>query len=589
VVAATPAIPPAPVPPGARDEASELFHQGKTLALAGDADCARAAFREALETFRTKSRPGNAEDLAFAGQLWESVRLYHGVTDPGAEAALERPPAESTKDSLIAAAPAPSPEEVEAAKREVAAEQGRMTFDIPLVVNESVLRAVAFYQFRTPQAFAAALKRSGRYATLMRGLLKDQGLPQDLFYVAMIESAFKHQAHSRKAAHGYWQFIAGTGKRYGLKRTKFVDERSDPVKSTQAAGQYFRDLYEMFGDWHLAMAAYDAGEGKILKSLQRTGARDFWELAAGTALRRETRDYVPFVLAAALIAKDPARYGFDVVPDPPLAFETVSISRPVDLARVAEAVGVSLDDIRLMNGELKSRSTPHGVGAYPLRVPEGTTALLSARLASLPPAPDITERRLVVKRGDTLPKIAAKNGVSVAELADWNDLAQTARLRKGTVLTVPVRQKNAASPKGKAKPGAAQTAEKAAAQPRPQGEIRSLPTQSSAVTSASGVGPYTAAVGLSPTPRPLPDRVDIPAEGFQTEAAASPVANSGRKAGAPPAVKRVRYTVKSGDTLYRIATKFGLTVGAIQRENQIDTSGSIRVGQRLTLTLALAQ
>ena len=318
------ALAPAPAVPesqASREEATEHFYRGKAFALAGEADCAREELRDALETFRLASRSGDADDLVFAGQLWESVRLYLPLTDRSESA--DRPPAEDPRDSLVAAAPASTPEEIEAAKREVAdvaTGKARLTFDIPVVLNEPVLKAVAFYQFRTPQAFAGALKRSGRYVDLMRGILKDEGLPQDLVYVAMVESAFKPSAHSRAAAHGFWQFISGTGRRYGLKKTRAFDERSDPVKSTRAAARYFRDLYEMFGDWYLAMAGYDAGEGRVLKGLQRTGARDYWELRSGGAhLHRETRDYVPYVLAAAIISKDPARFGFDVVPDPPMA------------------------------------------------------------------------------------------------------------------------------------------------------------------------------------------------------------------------------------------------------------------------------
>jgi membrane-bound lytic murein transglycosylase D len=570
-VASAPAEPPAGLASAeARLLATDLFYRGKAFALAGEGDCARDAFRDALETFRAAARPGDASDVAFAGELWESVAVYRPVIEsPSRVSEPERPVAEDPRDSLAAAAPTASPEEVEKAKREVAAAPAGVSFDIPVVVNDAVLRAVAFYQFRTPLAFAAALRRSGRYMDLMRGILREEGLPQDLVYVAMIESAFKYQAHSRAGAHGFWQFIDGTGRRYGLHRTRAYDERSDAVKSTRAAAAYFRDLYEMFGDWHLAMAAYDAGEGKILKSLQRTGARDFWGLTQGNVLRQETRDYVPFVLATALIAKDPARFGFDVVPDPPLAWDVVTVTKPVDLARVADAVGATLPDLMLLNSELKTRSTPHGVPSYGLRVPPGTAGLVAARLPGIPSAPEVAEKRVTVRKGDTLQKVAVRAGVSVAELCDWNDLPRTAKLQKGTVLVVPSRQPR--RPKEAV----------AAATSGPQGEIRRVPTPASAVTRASDVGPFTAAPATATPASPvvaaaLPAKVDIPAEGFA----------DARPASAAAAAKTVRHTVKKGDTLYSLANRYGTTVDAIRRQNGLK-SASLRAGQTLTLTLAV--
>ena len=573
------ARPPAPEEPSAsqaaRTQSTELFFSGKALALAGESDCAREAFRGALDTFRAAARPGNPADLAFAAELYDSIALYRPAMEAGSRVGeTERPPAEDPRDSLVATAPLPSPDEIEKAKKEIASAPAGSGFDIPIVVNDAVLRAVAFYQFRTPMAFAAALKRSGRYMDVMRGILREEGLPEDLVYVAMIESAFKYQAHSRAAAHGFWQFIPGTGKRYGLKRNASYDERSDPVKSTRAAAAYFRDLYEMFGDWHLAMAAYDAGEGKILRSLQRTGARDFWELSAGSTLRRETRDYVPFVLATALIAKDPARFGFDVVPDPALAWETVTVKKPVDLARVAELTGNTLPDLQLLNSELRTRSTPHGVPSYELRVPVGTAALLVPRIASLPAAPAVAEKRIVVKRDETLQRIARRAGVSIAELCDWNDLPRTARPKKGTVLVVPAKRVTASHDA------------LVSASSSPQGEIRGVPTPAAAVRRASEVGPFTSvpapSVSSGAAPAVLvrsavPSAISIPGEGF---------VDTPSRAAASSAPQVVRHTVKAGDTLYALASRYGVSVDEIRRQNRIRSPRALRAGQTLVLSLA---
>ncbi|HQR45892.1 MAG TPA: transglycosylase SLT domain-containing protein, partial [Thermoanaerobaculia bacterium] len=496
----------------------------------------------------------------FAGQLWQGVVFYEALSDPQAG---ERPPVEDTRDTLLAGenAPSPSAAELEKAKREVSSARVRASFDIPVVVNDAVLRAVAFYQFRTPQAFAGALKRSGRYLPLMRGILREEGLPEDLVYMAMIESAFKANAHSRARAHGFWQFIDGTAKRYGLRWNRYYDERSDPEKSTRAAAHYLKDLYEMFGDWYLAMAAYSAGEGKVLKGLQRLGAKDYWQLCSGSFLRRETREYVPFVLAAALVSKDPASYGFDVLPDPPLRFDVVRVPRPVDLARVAEAVSAPLFELQLLNSELKTRVTPQGIPDYPVRLPEGSADAFLSRMASLPAAPEIREKRITAKKGDTVAKVAARAGVTVEDLCNFNDLARNARLRKGQVLVVPA----GPVPKKAARPAAAA----ASAGSVPQGEIRALPTPSAAVRRPDDVPPFTSAPGLSAA-ETLPARVEVPPAGFE----AVPVS---RADGGAPA----RYTVRSGDTLYRIAMRFRVTVEELARLNKIGISSTLRAGQSL--------
>ncbi len=575
-VAAADAAPGCPAP-DPRQEASDRFHRGKAHAIAGDAACARLEFEAALEGFRTSMRPDNPGDLAFAGQLWDSVTLYEAISSGDEE---ETAPDSGQRDGLIAQeATAPTADELAVARREIEEAGTNLAFDVPIVVNDAVLNAVAFYQFRTPKAFAAALQRSGRYLPMMREILRENGLPEDLVYIAMIESAFKSQAHSRAAAKGYWQFISGTGQRYGLKTTRDVEERSDPVKSTRAAAAYFRDLYEMFGDWHLAMAAYNAGEGRVLRGLQRTGARNYWELRDANALHRETRDYVPFFIATALIAKDPARFGFEVVPDPPLEFDLVEVPRPVELARVARELGVSTETLKSLNGELRGRSTPRGVTAYPLRLPKGAGPVLAARLTSIPAAPEYGERRVTVRKGESLARFAARNKVSVAEICAANDLGAKAKLRRGMVLVVPVRV-----PGRPAAAVLAEAADASAAIGEPlRGEIRALPTPSAAVVDAASLGNGFTVVPEAPrTPAPLPSRVEIPASGFEAPARSLSAHRMPVTKSSAPA-RRGSHTVRKGETLFRIANRYGVSVEALRAENRIGRKGSIRVGQRLSV------
>jgi membrane-bound lytic murein transglycosylase D len=561
-----------------RQEASDRFHRGKAHALAGDSACAELEFEAALEGFRAAMRPGDPGDLTFAGHLWESVRLYESIP---ADEDEEGPGDRDQRDGLIALAPGtPSADEIAVARREVEEAGSSVTYDVPIEVNDAVLNAVAFYQFRTPKAFASALQRSGRYLPLMRSILREAGLPEDLVYVAMIESAFKAKAHSRAAAKGYWQFIAGTGKRYGLKTTRDLEERSDPVKSTRAAAAYLRDLYEMFGDWYLAMAAYNAGEGRVLRGLQRTGARTYWELREGSALHRETRDYVPFFIATTLIAKDPARFGFDVVPDPPLEFDVVEVPRPVELARVSRELGVSLETLRGLNGEVVGRNTPRGFPAYPLRVPKGAGPALSARLSSIPAAPEVYEQTVTVRKGDTLGRFAARYKVSVAEIQKANRLGTKTTIQVGQRLVVPTR----VPPARVASPALAEAAETLVIAEQARGEVRALPSPSAAVVDAASLGPdVSVAPAPALSPAPQPSRVGIPAAGFTADAPAP--ARSGASGTGTAAARRATktHTVRKGDTLYRIANRYGVSLEELRRANRIGKSSAIRPGQRLAV------
>ena len=235
--------------------------------------------------------------------------------------------------------------------------------DLPLTVNDSVLQYLSFFTTTRGRAIVAhGLDRAGRYDVMIRRVLKEEGVPQDLIYLAQAESAFQPQAVSRAGARGIWQFMPYRGEEYDLERTYWVDDRSNPEKATRAAARHMRDLYAMFGDWYLVMAAYNSGPLNVQRAIEHTGYADFWELQKRKALPKQTQNYVPIILALALVAKDPARYGVQVSPEKPPKTETVALAHSISLELVADACGAEVDDLRLLNPELLRTVTPNGPG-----------------------------------------------------------------------------------------------------------------------------------------------------------------------------------------------------------------------------------
>jgi membrane-bound lytic murein transglycosylase D len=256
-------------------------------------------------------------------------------------------------------------------------------------------------------------------------VFRAEGLPLDLAYVPLIESAFRPNAVSRAKAKGVWQFMAGTALEHGLKRDWYVDERSDPEKATRAAAKYLQSLARIFdGDWHLALASYNGGPGRVQRAMQRSSLTDFWELSdRPKLLPRETREYVPMILAAIVIARNPAQYGFDLTVPPPVEYEKVNVPRPVDLRRIAEWAGASVTEIQELNPELRRWTTPVKYPDYEVKVPKGTAGLVSDRLSELTSDDLAALKWYTVKRGDTLATIARKQNVGRQELADANYLS----------------------------------------------------------------------------------------------------------------------------------------------------------------------
>ena len=317
------------------------------------------------------------------------------------------------------------------------------TNDVNIVLNDPVLSCIDLYQGPLRDWFMTALERGGRYLPRIREVFRAEGIPQDLAYLALVESAFKNTALSRAKAKGMWQFMPYTGRRFGLTQDWWVDERSSPDKATRAAAQYLKFLYETFGDWNLAMAAYNAGEGKVSRVLERTGAGDFWALRQTGTLALETRNYVPMIHAAIIVAKAPEKYGFEIQLEPALEYETVPVRGATDLRVIAECVGSGLDSVQYLNPELRRLATPAN-RTYDLRVPRGRASDLKGCLDRLPAEKRVTFRTHTLARGQTLSSVARLYGAKVAEIAQANGIATGKRLARGTELIIPVRQASAA-------------------------------------------------------------------------------------------------------------------------------------------------
>ncbi len=315
--------------------------------------------------------------------------------------------------------------------------------DIPLTLNAKVEYFINYFQGSGRTSFSRWLSRSERYIPMMKEVLKKNSLPEDLVYLAMIESGFSPHAYSVAAAVGPWQFISSTGKRYALRIDQWIDERRDPLKSSVAAALYLKELYDLFNkDWYLAAAGYNAGENKILRAIGMYNSRDFWQLSRGSYLKRETKDYVPKLLAAAIIAKDPARYGFaDIAYLPAIEFDTVPIPSRTDLELVGKLIGVPYQTLKDLNPELRRWSTPPDYPAYELKIPKGDKAIFDTEYAKVPENDRYTERIVLVRhkmqRKETLEAVAKRYNTTVEHLAELNHLTKKSRLR-GKAILVPV-------------------------------------------------------------------------------------------------------------------------------------------------------
>ena len=298
--------------------------------------------------------------------------------------------------------------------------------NIPVIVNPAVERNIHYFQNVIHDRFQEWLTRFYAYRPLVEQIFVEVGLPKELIYLSLVESGFNPRAYSRARASGPWQFIKSTGRIYGLSVNWYVDERRDPIKSTVAAAVHLRDLYDLFGSWPLALAAYNAGAGKISRAIERTGTRDFWRIAKTRYIRRETRQYVPKFMAAMIIATRPWLFGFHAHSQTVHQYDEIRMDESIHLRSVAKETGISFDELRRLNPELRRSVTPPGQDGYYLKVPVGTSGRVEQAKSRLktwtPPSPP---RRTWyrVRRGDSLSVIAHRFGTSVRQLRNLNDLS----------------------------------------------------------------------------------------------------------------------------------------------------------------------
>lgn len=451
---------------------------------------------------------------------------------------------------------------------------GGKNFDIPIVINEKVEHFIQYFQTTAKNKFSNWLARSEKYIPFMRDLLKEKGLPEDLVYLALIESGFNPYAYSRSKAMGPWQFIYLTGKRYGLKVNWWVDERRDPEKSTIAAAKYLRDLYDMFECWYLAAAGYNAGENKIARAMKRYRTEDFWELTKYGYLKQETKHYVPQMIAAALLAKDPEKYGFTGIEyQEPLRYDKVMVPPAVDLRLIAKASEITVEELKELNPELRRWCTPPDAQEYEIKIPFGKRDLFLKHFEPMRPGAGTTFKTHVVKKGDTPERVARLYRVELEPILEMNRLGKRSRLSVGTNLLIPLpKETQAKASKPIVEKGRFSGSE----------EMTYIIKKGDTLWSISNemgvnIGALSAWNKLHPETKLMPgDQLKIKlGEGGSPS---RPPLNEKRN-------REITYVVKRGDSLWSIASRYNVSVSEIKRWNNLDGNDRIFPSDRLKLKL----
>jgi membrane-bound lytic murein transglycosylase D len=419
------------------------YLEGSSLIKAGEAEKSRQLFNEAVDIILQSSweltstpalnrffqdliqRIKQEESLYLLGPVNNEIQIENAVVD------------DLDNMDLIAVTVNPS------LANAPFADLADTKYEIPITINDMVVQSLDFYLNRGRKYFVDGLLRSGQYQPLIEKVFREESIPLELMYLAQVESFFQPHAVSKAQAKGIWQFTKGTAIRYGLKVTRDVDERSDPEKSTRAAARYLKDLFAIFKDWNLVLAAYNWGEGKVQRLIDSTGLKDFWQLVdLRRRLPEETKKHIPLIQASVLLARNPEKYGLPTNLYPPLKYTEVSVSKPIDLRAAAKVLSTTIDELKKLNPALRGNTTPANYPNFQLKVPADTDPNMHEQLNSLPAAkiaPVSEYGYHKVKSGETLTQIATLYSVSVKDLEKANRLSSKNMIRAGSVIKVPGR------------------------------------------------------------------------------------------------------------------------------------------------------
>jgi membrane-bound lytic murein transglycosylase D len=414
-------------------EADRRFQRGKRYYQQNNPARAREEFNAAVDLTLEASTENPAGRLTYERSLDNIVETIHrfdlaaeGGAAGVAEAGFEKAPLEDILEMTFPVDPK--------LKDKVREQVSATVSQLPLSYNDTVLSYIQYFSARGHKTMIYGLQRSGRYRPMIRRILDEEGVPQELIHLAQAESGFMPRAMSRMKAGGMWQFLVSRGQQYGLNRNEYMDERMDPEKATRAAARHLRDLYQEFGDWYLAIAAYNCGPVNVEKAVERTGSADFWELRSRGVLPAETTAYVPIILAMALMSKNAAEYGLeDVVMDPPVAYDTVELDSPTSLALISDITETPTADLNALNPAILKSVAPAG---YAVHVPKGTGNSLTVALQSVPSAKRTAWRMHRVGTGESLEDIAKIYNAPVSGIVEANKL-EASETVEGDRLIVP--------------------------------------------------------------------------------------------------------------------------------------------------------